>query len=78
MAGGRPRSPFPYVTWKLHIDAALAAEVEMLLWDPVMKKPKYGDRKELIESLLRPWVAAQKGQPSSSTMPPSTGVLSNG
>lgn len=59
---GRPRSSVPYTRWDVHIDAALAAEVEILQWDPVMQKPKYGSRKELLESLLREWVARQRAQ----------------
>ncbi len=59
-SGGRPKSLQPFTRWDVHINAALAAEVEMLSWDPMTKKPRYGSRKELLESLLRRWISEQK------------------
>lgn len=56
----------PYVKWKVCINATLAARVEMVNWDPVHSKPRYGSRRELIEALLSEWLAkqAQAGVPA--------------
>jgi len=37
----------------------LAAEVDVLLWNPVRGKVKYGARSDLISELLRRWVSLQ-------------------
>jgi hypothetical protein len=50
----------PYVRWKIHVDAVLAAEVESMYYDPVHQKPRYGERSVLISELLRQWVKQQK------------------
>lgn len=63
-SGGRPRSPNPYVQWKIHIDASVAARVELFFFDRVRGKPKYGSRHELINSLLSNWLALQEGTTS--------------
>ena len=42
--------------WNVRIDAVLAARVEMALWDPQLKKPRYRSRKMLIEYLLEKWL----------------------
>lgn len=57
--GRKPRA-IPTVEWKLHIQADLAAEVELLLADPAREKAKYGARSELIHSLLRDWLYKQR------------------
>jgi hypothetical protein len=57
---GRPRSPENYTQWKVHIDATIAARVEMRLFDVVRGKPKYGARHELINELLSEWLAKQE------------------
>ena len=56
---GRKRNAEPYVKWKVSVPAALAAQIELHFWDPVLGKPKYGDRSELIVSLLRTWLEQQ-------------------
>jgi len=50
--------------WKLSLRAAIAAEVDLMLEDPLTRKPKYGSRSKLVESLLDEWIARQKGDPS--------------
>lgn len=45
------------VGWKVRINATLAARVELAMWDATRQKPKYGSRKQLIEALLRDWLA---------------------
>jgi hypothetical protein len=49
----------PTIGWKVRINAALAARVDIALWDPVLRKPKFGARRELIESLLQEWLLSQ-------------------
>lgn len=56
----RPRNEIRPHDWKLSIPQDLAAEVDLLLWDPVMQKPKYGGRSSLIADLLRLWLEAQR------------------
>ena len=50
-----------YVQWKVTLDPTLAARVESANWDPVSRKPRYGSRKQLLESLLREWLERQEG-----------------
>lgn len=57
---GRKANAIPTVEWKFHIQADLAAEVEMLLLDPARDKAKYGARSDLLHLLLRNWVADQR------------------
>ena len=58
----RPRSPFLRADYKISLPAAVCAEVDLLLLDPITRKPKYGARSKLIEGLLREWLAKQKGK----------------
>lgn len=53
----RPRNPELRANYKLSIPAPLAAEVDLLLIDPITRKPKYGARSKLIAALLRNWLA---------------------
>lgn len=46
----------PTTHWNVRLDATLAARVELAMWDPVLRKPKYGSRKLLIEHLLIKWL----------------------
>jgi hypothetical protein len=59
----RPRSLENYTQWKIHLDAIVAARVEMRLFDPIRGKPRYGSRHELINSLLLKWLEDQEGAP---------------
>lgn len=69
MARGRRPAADPPVEWYTSIPGSLAAKVELLLFDPVLNKPKYGGRSGLIQFLLRKWVEEQVGVEQS---PPST------
>jgi hypothetical protein len=62
MKAGRKPNAVPTVEWKLHIQADLAAEIEMLLLDPARERAKYGARSELIHQLLRQWLEEQRRQ----------------
>lgn len=57
---GRKPLADPRIPWRVYIRSKLAAEVELLLLDPMRQKVKYGSRGELIESLLEDWVDAQR------------------
>lgn len=62
------------VTWKLHVPATLAGQVEFLLHDGIFNKPKYGARARLIESLLDYWTTRERnirnGRPAEEGLPP--------
>lgn len=45
--------------WKVSISATTAARVELHIFDPVLKKPRYAERSKLIERLLIEWLAKQ-------------------
>lgn len=59
LRAGRPRATELRADWKLSISARLAALVEMQLQNPITKKAGYGKRSELIEQLLKEWLARQ-------------------
>lgn len=60
---GKPRKPYIRADWKLSLPAALAGEVDLMLEDPLTRKPRYGARARLIEAMLRRWIAEQRGEP---------------
>lgn len=62
MPTGRPRLPYLRADLKVSVNAAVAAQVDLLLEDPLTRKAKYGARSKLVESLLRNWLAAMSGQ----------------
>ena len=57
---GRPRHSVRPHDWKLSIPQDLAAEIDLQLWDPILQKPKYGGRSELVTALLRRWLSEQR------------------
>jgi len=59
--GRRPHDVAPH-QWKVTIPSDLAAEVELLLFDPLTGKPQYGGRAKLLEALLREWVGKRRLQ----------------
>lgn len=59
LRSGRPRSGHLRAELKLSIDARLHALVEQELQDPLTRKAKYGARSELVEELLRGWLATR-------------------
>lgn len=60
------RKPYtePRAEWKVYLPSSLAAEVELLLIDPLREKVKYGARNELLEKLLRDWLQKEKEKAS--------------
>lgn len=59
----RPRSPHLRADWKLSLPAPIAASVDLMLFDPLAQKPRYGARSLLVAALLRRWMAEQNGDP---------------
>ena len=66
---GRPQSAELRADWKLSLPASVAAEVDLLLEDPLTRKPKYGARSSLVEAMLRNWIALMKGQMPNTHVP---------
>lgn len=57
--GRKPHADTP-VKFMISFPGTLCAELELLLYDPVLGKPKYGGRSALIQQLVREWVDKQK------------------
>jgi metal-responsive CopG/Arc/MetJ family transcriptional regulator len=57
---GRRAYQVPRVAWKCYIPEDLAAEVDLLLMDPLRAKAEYGARSELLIQLLRAWMAERR------------------
>lgn len=60
MTVGRKPYSEPRVQWKIYLPTSIAAQVELLLLDPMRERVKYGARNELVEKLLRSWLEEQK------------------
>lgn len=60
MTRGRKQHADPPINVTVSIPESLNAKVELLLYDPVLRKPRYGGRSALIQSLLRKWIAEQQ------------------
>ena len=60
--GGRPTNAVPTVKWDLYIRSDLAAQVELLLLDPMREKVRYGARGKLMEQLLNEWLEKKKAE----------------
>jgi len=41
----------------------VAASVDLMLYDPLAQKPRYGARSLLVAALLKRWMAEQNGDP---------------
>lgn len=57
---GRRAYSVPSVAWKIHIYGDVAAELELLLADPLTGQIKKGARSQLINRLLREWLQERK------------------
>jgi len=62
MARGRKPHIDPPAKFEVSIPTSLAARVELLLYDPIAGKPRYGGRSQLVQELLSQWVAGQISQ----------------
>lgn len=56
----RPKGP-PKVQWAIQIPEDLAAQIELLLTDPVRGEPPRGVKSDLVVSLLHEWLARRRG-----------------
>lgn len=61
---GRKPLPLPNVRWEIYINAILAAELELVLRDPMREKVKHGARSRLCEVLLQQHLDILKGAKS--------------
>lgn len=52
----RSKNTIPTVEWKLHIEGLVAAQIELLLTDPMRKKPRLGARGKLTTELYKRWI----------------------
>jgi hypothetical protein len=66
---GKPRKPYLRADWKLSLPAELAARVDLMLEDPLTRKPKYAARARLAEALFRRWIAESTGDGNPTTVP---------
>lgn len=57
---GRPPRTLQRVAVKIQLDLDLAAELDMLCFDPLRGKPSYGDRSDIINKLLRAYLKEQR------------------
>lgn len=57
---GRPKLQEEVTRWEVRIPKAVAAEVELLLLDPVTGDVTYGKRNQLITQLLNQWLDNQR------------------
>lgn len=49
----RRKNNTPVVKWKIAVPHDIAAAVEIELWDPLLKKPRYGSRGAYIVMLIQ-------------------------
>lgn len=75
---GKPRKPYLRADWKLSLPAELAARVDLVLEDPLTRKPKYAARARLVEGLLRNWLAQNTGDISEIASVPTLTELREG
>ena len=73
---GRKPHGDPPVKWNINLPTTLAAEVELLLTDPLTGVPEYGKRSKLIQELLYGWVEKYRRQPL--TQPQDTPIIPPG
>jgi hypothetical protein len=59
---GRRKHHESTTPWSFNMPSHLAMRVDLLLLDPMTGKVKYGSRIQLIEQLLREWLAKQVSQ----------------
>lgn len=57
----RPRNPTLMAAWKLYMPATLTSRVELLLYDPLTKKAKHGERARITAQLWEDYLARLGG-----------------
>lgn len=55
----RPRKIVRSVEVNVLLPMDTAAAMDILLWDPVLQKPKYGARSALIAELINAWIKSK-------------------
>jgi len=61
MARGRvPRTDNP-VRWVIWLPGELAAKVELMLYDPLLQRPRYGMKSEVCRQALELWLEQVAG-----------------
>jgi len=58
--GRTPRGDSP-VRWVIWLPGELAAKVELLLYDPVLQRPRYGMKSEVCRQALELWLERVQG-----------------
>lgn len=58
----RPAPSDPPTKLTLDVPESLLARLELILWDPVRQRPRYGARKKVVCTLLERWVAEQEAR----------------
>lgn len=56
----RPPNIIPSTRWSISLPEDLAAEIELVLADPLTNKVTYATRSKLLETLLRQWLESKK------------------
>lgn len=57
----RPRNPTLMSAWKLYMPAPLTSRVELLLFDPLTRKPKHGERARITAMLWEEYLTKVRG-----------------
>lgn len=74
MPRGRPKLHDTPVEWSISIPTSLAAKVELMLFDPMTGKTKFGGRSALIQQLLRAYVEGMISQTALTNLSPSANM----
>jgi hypothetical protein len=60
---GRKANTERSIRWRVEVREKIAAQVELLLLDPVTQQIEYGARSALINRLLEAWLDSQRKRP---------------
>jgi hypothetical protein len=66
---GKKPNAIPSVRWTLYLPRTLAAEVQLLLLDPMKDRIRYSARNDLMERLLQEWVALRRKTAGGTVVP---------
>lgn len=53
------KSKDPYVKWLITMPESIASAAELRLLDPILLKPRYGARAQLVQVLIQKWLAGE-------------------
>jgi len=57
---GKKAHADPPVEMRINVPQSIAAKMELLLLDPLTRRPRYGARSDLITKLLREWISSKE------------------